>query len=663
MPVAAESLFNLVTSPTLMGLVLLAIPVGLFFGAVPGLGGKLGIVLMIPFVFGMEALPGAVLLLAMHAVVHTGGSIPSILLGIPGTGPDAATVVDGHPMAQKGEANRALGASLAASGVGGVLGAVVLALLLPVLEPLVLAFGPAEFFMLTLLGITFIAALSGSSLIKGLIVGGFGLALAFVGLDPMTGVERYTFGALFLWDGVDVITAVLAFFAIPAMVDLGIKGGAVSTVESREHYRFAEVARGMGDVFRHWSLTFRTAVIGAVIGMIPGLGGDAASWLCYGHAVQSSKTPERFGKGAVEGVIAPEAANNSKEGGSLLPTLMFGIPGSSGMAVMLGALVMLGIQPGPQLIREGLDLVWTLVWVLVVANVLAVLMFCGVARWVGMLAAVRGSLLIPLVFVLAMLGSYLSSGAWQNFLVILVLGALGILMKRAGWPRPPLIVGLVLGSIAEVSLHQSLAIWGPSFVTRPITLVLLALTLANLAWYFWRRRRVTPKRTHAGLVGSSDTAPNRHGLGATLAMTALFAAMVGLAAGYSPDARLFPLIVGVPALALCILQLGGDVARHRRLTALGVNLTSALSDDAKAEPHSAAGMFGWFLVFLGGVTIFGFLIATPILIFAFLRLSRREPLWLSSAMAAGGLAVIYGVFEVGLRLSLHRGLVFDWLGG
>ena len=476
-----------------MGLLVLAIPIGMFFGAVPGLGGKLGIVLMIPFAFGMDMIPGAVFLLAMHSVVHTGGSIPSILFGVPGTGPDAATIVDGYPMTQKGEAGRALGASLGASGMGGVVGAIVLAVLIPVLEPVVLAFSPAEFFLMALLGITFISLLSGDSLIKGLIVGFFGLMLAFVGMDPQLGVTRYTFGQLFLWDGVDVITAILALFAIPEMIALGVKGGSISAVtKEAARYSLAEVIDGVLDVFRHWWLALRTAVIGAVIGIIPGLGGDAASWICYGHAVQSSKTPERFGKGAVEGVIAPETANNSKEGGSLLPTLFFGVPGSSGMAIMLGALVILGIQPGPMLIQTNLGLVWTLIWALVIANILAVFMFLGVAKWLGLLAFVRGGLLIPFVLVLAMLGSYLSRGHWENLVVIVVLGFLGYGLKRFGWPRPPFVIGLVLGPIAEKSLHQALALWGPAFLLRPISIVLVAIIVGTLAFTFVRGRKKAP---------------------------------------------------------------------------------------------------------------------------------------------------------------------------
>jgi TctA family transporter len=442
----------------------------------------------------MEMIPGAVFLLSMHAVVHTGGSVPSILFGVPGTGPDAATIVDGLPMTKKGQAGRALGASLGASAMGGVVGAIVLAMLIPVLEPVVLSFSPAEFFLMAILGITFIALLAGNSMIKGVIVGLFGLMLSFVGMDPQVGVARFSEDFLFLWDGVDVITAILALFAIPEMIALGVKGGSMSEVgRESAHYSMSEIIDGIVDVWRHKWLALRTAVIGALIGVIPGLGGDAASWICYGHAVQSSKTPERFGKGAVEGVIAPETANNSKEGGSLLPTLFFGVPGSSGMAILMGAFIILGIQPGPSLITTQLDLVWTLIWALVLSNLIAVIMFLGVARWLGLLSYVRGGLLIPCVLLMAVLGSYLSRGHWENLVVIVVLGFVGYGLKRFKWPRPPFVIGLVLGPIAESSLHKALDLWGPAFLLRPISLILIAIIVGTVLITIYRhfKRRQT----------------------------------------------------------------------------------------------------------------------------------------------------------------------------
>ena len=484
------SLMNVIGSPYHMLLLLIAVPAGIFFGAIPGLGGKLGIVLAIPFVFGMDLLAGAIFLISMHSVVHTGGSIPSILFGVPGTGPDAATIVDGLPMTRNGEAGRAIGAALGASGVGGVIGGLFLFAIMPLLRPVVLAFGPAEFFLLALFGITFIAMLSGDSLIKGLLVGMFGLMMAFVALDPHTGAQRYTFDLLFLWDGIDIITAVLGIFAIPEMIALGVAGGSMAEDSKQSaSYRLGGVLKGIGDVFRHWGLTLRTSIIGAFIGMIPGLGGDAASWICYGHAVQSSKTPERFGKGAVEGVIAPETANNSKEGGSLLPTLFFGVPGSSGMAILLGAFVMLGIQPGPGLALDHMDIVWTLIWALMLANVLAVIMLVALAPGLGYLSYVRGSLLIPFVLTLTYLGSYLSHRAWENLVLLTALGALGYLMKKYDWPRPPLVIGLILGPIVEDSFHKAMALWGPSFLLRPGALFMIALIIISFGVYVWRIRK------------------------------------------------------------------------------------------------------------------------------------------------------------------------------
>ena len=230
-------------------------------------------------------------------------------------------------------------------------------------------------------------------------------------------------------------------------------------------------------------------IIGAAIGAIPGLGGDAASWLCYGHAVQTCKNPEGFGKGDVRGVIAPETANNSKEGGSLLPTLFFGVPGSSGMAILIGAFVMLGIQPGPHIALVGMDLVWSLIWALALANLLSIPLFLGMAPAFSLLVYVRGALLIPFVIVLAFLGSFLSEQHWQNMALLVAIGVLGYFLKKFGWPRPPFVIGLVLGSIAEDSIHKALAIWGPTFFLRPLSLVFIALILLTIGAYIWKQMK------------------------------------------------------------------------------------------------------------------------------------------------------------------------------
>lgn len=481
----------LVTNPQTMGLMLIAVMIGLIVGATPGIGGRLSIALAIPFVFGMDMTQGAVFLLTMHAVNGTSGQISSIMFGVPGDGDDAATTIDGYPMAKKGEAGRALGASITASGVGGIIGAIVFAVMIPVLEPIVLAFSPAEFFLLAILGITFIAFLAGgNNIFKGMIVGLFGMMLATVGMDPQTGTARYAGDYLFLWDGVSLVTCVLAIFAVPEMITLAVKGGSIAAI-SMEGVKFSykQIFQGVMEVPRHWFLALRTSIIGAMIGMVPGLGGSAAAWLCYGHAVQTSKTPERFGHGAVEGVIAPETASNAKEGGSLLPTLFFGIPGSSGMAVMMGAFLILGIQPGPAMITKNLDLVWTLIWALVVGNLIAVSFLLFITRWVAVLTFINATMLVPFIVVLVVIGAYVNEGQWENLLILLAMSMVGYAMLRANWPRAPFVIGLVLGRIAEESLHKAMDLWGLGFFTRPISLVLIGMIVATIIFAILRSRK------------------------------------------------------------------------------------------------------------------------------------------------------------------------------
>ncbi|HMA50082.1 MAG TPA: tripartite tricarboxylate transporter permease [Magnetospirillaceae bacterium] len=489
-----SSLFDILSTPKLIGLILLAVPIGTFFGCVPGLGGKLGIVLLIPFVYGMDPLPGAVFLLAMHAIVHTGGIVPSILFGVPTNGPEAPLLVDGYPMARNGQAGRALGASLGAASIGGVVGVICLALILPVVEPFVLAFSPAEFFWLAVIGITLISALAGKMLVQGLIVGCFGWLIGMIGLDSQTGIQRFTFGQLFLWDGFDVISGVLALYALPEMMQLGRgrRGESPEINPAAVRYTFAEVLDGVKDNFRHWGLTLTTSVMGTFIGMVPGLGGEAAGWMCYAYSVSRAKDPERYGKGAVEGVIAPSTGMNAKEGGGLLPTLFFGVPAGSGMAIMLGALIMLGIKPGPMMVVNDLPLVWSLIWAIALANLLCTFLLVLVGRHMGAVANIRAGLLVPVVLVFALLGTYLAKDHWESLLVLAGMGAIGYVMRRNNWPRPCFIIGLVLGPTAEVSFHKAMALWGPSFLVRPTSLLMMGLIATSLIYNL--RKTYGPKK-------------------------------------------------------------------------------------------------------------------------------------------------------------------------
>lgn len=464
-----------VFAPQAFWLMMFGVVLGNIVGFVPGLGGNFLLAVLIPFVFGMNPVAAFALLLGAHAVTATGGSISAILFNTPGTGPNAPTCFDGFEMTKKGQAGRALGAALWSSAVGGVIGAVALMAAIPVMRPIVLSFGPPEFFMLTVLGICFIGSLGGESPIKGLLAGLLGLSLSLVGEDPSTGVVRFAFGSLYLWDGIKQVPVVIGLFAVAEMIALGIKGGSLVSGEMAEVKD--SVWQGVVDVFRHWWLTVKCSVMAVIIGFLPGLGGEAAAFFTYGYAQRTSKSRETFGKGNVEGVIAPEAANNAKEGGALIPTVGFGVPGSSGMAILLGAFLILGLTPGPKMLREHLSLVFAMAWTLAIANVIGAVQTLVFAKPMARLTFLRGSLLIPLVLLFAVLGSFTTSNSMGDLMVTLVFGILGYFMKEYGYPKAPLVLGLVLGRIAEVNLHISYTLFGLGFLLRPITFVLLLLVL------------------------------------------------------------------------------------------------------------------------------------------------------------------------------------------
>lgn len=470
------------------GIMLLTIPIGLVLGILPGVGGKVGLAILIPFCFGMKPEVAFAFLLGMHAVIHTGSPIPAILFNIP-DGPAAATCLDGFPMAQKGEAGRAMGAALAASGVGGVVGAVCMALTIPVVKPFVLAFGPPEFFMMTIVGLTFISVMSGDSLLKGLMAGGMGLILSFVGQDPQTGVVRFTFHQIYLLDGINIVTVVIGIFAIAEIIDMGIKGGSIAHTRP-EDVRGSGVWQGIKDTFIHWTLTLRCSVIGSIIGMIPGLGGEAASWICYGHAVQTAKDPTRYGKGAVEGVLAPEAANNSKEGGGLIPTVCFGVPSSGAMAILLGGFIIIGLVPGQAMLTKHLDVVFSMVWILAFANVIAVLMSLLLVGPLARITFIRVSAIIPFVMAFALLGSYMATNSFPSLLVTFVFGLIGYGMKVFHFPRGPMTLGIVLGKLSENYLHMALNLYGLYFLLRPLTLLLIGVIVATVVYQLIRNQRL-----------------------------------------------------------------------------------------------------------------------------------------------------------------------------
>lgn len=453
---------------------------GLIFGIIPGLGGIMGLALFLPFAFYLAPERALPLMVALVTVVNTGGAMTAILLNIPGTEPNAATLIDGFPMTQKGETGRALGAALASSGLSGLVTALIALAMIPLVLLIIMGITSVEMVFIVLVGISFIAVLSAGSMSKGMISGGLGLLISFVGFQSLTGVSRFTFGNIYLYDGLHLVPAALGLFGLPEAIVLAVKGGAIArtgvVIGGME-----KVWEGVRDVFRHWALWLRSSLIGYIVGIIPGVGGTVGCFIAYGQAKQTSRHPEKFGTGCVEGVIAPESANNASQVGALLTTLALGIPGSASGAVLLGGLLMVGLIPGPDMLNIHLDLSLTLLLVAIIANLLAagICLFAG--RQLARVATVPGRLLSPLILTIIFVSVFAIHEEFLDVVVALVFAVLGLSMRQLGYNRPALILGFILGFFFERYFFISLQIGGPLFFMRPISLILIVIIIGVIA--------------------------------------------------------------------------------------------------------------------------------------------------------------------------------------
>jgi putative tricarboxylic transport membrane protein len=654
-------LAQVVAWPT-FGLMLIGVAIGFVVGILPGLGGPTTLALMLPFVLKMNPVEAFAFLLGMLAVTNTTGDITSILFGIPGEPTSAATIVDGHAMAKRGEAGRALGAAMMSSLIGAVFGALVLGLAIPIVRPLVLAFGSPEFFMLSVLGITFVASLSGEALLPGLVAGGIGLWLATIGLDPMTGTQRYTFGQLFLWDGIGLVPVTIGFYAIPELVDLAVQRSSIAQVDVGQ---VGGVWQGVRDTFRHWFLVLRCSAVGTFVSIIPGLGAATTQWLAYAHAVQSSPDRARFGKGAVEGVLGPGAANNSTLGGSLVTTVAFGVPASVSTAILMGAFFIQGLVPGPTMLAPApkghLAVTLAMVWTIVISNVITVavcLLFMGqLAR----ITRIRGTLLVPFILTLVYVGAFAEKNVFQDLGVVLVFGALGLAMARLGWPRPPLLLGLVLGPLAENRLFLSTDNYGAAWLLRPGVLLLIGIAVVGLVVPLVRRRGRPGTPAETGRAG----APRRHrldgGAAFSLAVVLLFVWALWQSRSFGWRAGLFPWAVTVPALFLAIAQLARDISGCRERP--GTDLADATPSVASAVTRRrTAEIAAWIIGMFVAVWLVGFAGATLVTTFLYLKLGARERWVTSLALSLGGFVFVYGLFERALGVPFPPGSLLTWLG-
>jgi putative tricarboxylic transport membrane protein len=620
------------------GFILLGIAIGLVVGLLPGLGSGTALVLMFPFVFRMEPVQAFALLLGMASVVSTAGDLTAILFGIPGESDCAASVIDGHPMAKQGEAGRAMAASLMSSLIGAVFGGLVLVLAVPLVRPLVLSLGAPGMFMMGMLGITFIATLSGGDMLKGLLAGGLGLLLAMAGLDSYTATPRYTFGLYYLWDGVPLVPVTIGLFAIPEIVDLAIKGGSISQLGAT---KIGGVMQGVKDTFIHWKLVIRCSAIGSLIGMMPGMGSGVGQFLAYAHAVQSSKNRERFGKGAIEGVIGPGAANNSKEGGSLIPTVAFGVPGGLHSALLLGAFTILGLTPGLAMLRpeQNLSLTYSLVWTIIIANLITVPLCFLFLKQLVHLTEVKGSILIPILLMLIYVGGFVTN-TFGDMVMVLVFGALGWLMVMFGWLRPPLLIGLVLGELVEKNLFIAVDAYGGfGWLQRPIVMVLLAIVVIGVATPVYQRIKNPPANQSGGEAGWRLS----YGALFSFGMIVVFAAALWPALSWPERARIFPIVIFGPLLVLSVANFIKDLRRRPWTESLKQAIDEAGIDEATFRKRTRE-ILGWVVVFFLALWLLGFPVGIPLATFVYLKLAARESWTTSILVTFGSWAFLVGVF-------------------
>jgi len=477
-----------------MGWLMLGVLLGLFLGFVPGIGGVVGMSLLLPFIYGMDPYTGIALMIGMVAVMHTGDTFPAVLIGLPGSAGGQATIMDGYPMARKGQAGRALGAGFFASMLGGLFGAAVLFAVLPIARPIVLAFGSPELFMMTLIGLSLVAILSKGAPLKGVLAGLLGMLISTVGIAPASTDLRFTFDLGYLYGGFGLVLIALGAFAIPEIIELFVENKKIAKDAAKLN---GGIAEGMRDTMKNWRLVLQGSTIGSVLGMIPGIGGAVINWLCYGLAASTIRKNNRFGRGDVRGVIAPEAGNNASEGGNMVPTMLFGIPSGGTTAIILGALVLMGVQPGPSMLEEeNMPFLLTIVWTLAIATVIGTGLCILLARPISLMTIVPARRVAPFLVIIIILAAYQTSRNWADIAVVLILGIIAFVMKQLQWPRIPLLIGFVLGPASERYFTVSISRFGFEWLTRPSVLVLGLILVAAIVFGARQQRKImlAPKK-------------------------------------------------------------------------------------------------------------------------------------------------------------------------
>jgi TctA family transporter len=543
---------------------------GMLTGLLPGLGGSVGIALMIPFTYNMETSTAMGLFIAALAGQSFCGSVSAILLNVPGSSPSAATTLDGYPLARQGRGGFAIGISASASFLGSFIGTVVLIALIPVVRPLVLAFSFPEFAMLGILGLTIIALASRGSMLKGVVSGLLGVLFSFVGFAPVGGDVRYVFDQPSLYNGFDVVIVLVGMFAVTEALELLRTNQRVSHNLSDTKFGHRQIFEGVVYTLKQPFLLIRSSLLGAGIGLVPAVGGSVAAFLAYFQAARTVKNP-RFGYGDPRGVLAPEASNDAKDSGSALPSLAFGIPGSSDWAVVMGAMVIHGLTPGPNLIRESPDIVWIAIIVLCAASFFTSALGLLFGPQLLHITRIKPGILSPIVLMLAVIGAYALNLSITDVIVSIAFGLVAYAMRSIGMPLIPLILGFILGPLVEKSYLQTISSYGSisGFFTRPISVVLMVLIVAVLAYEVYSTRRAG-KRDPEEVARGVQSAIRPWALVVMGSFGVVAIASIVMASEFSPEGRTFPILTAILLLVLIATYLAIALLPRVRARAGGV---------------------------------------------------------------------------------------------
>ena len=559
---ALDALFDPLRLAALFG----GMIVGMIFGMLPGLGGVAAVSILLPFVFYMDSYSGLAMLLGAVSVVYTSDTITSVLLGAPGSPASAPTAIEGHALAKQGQAARALGVGFLASMVGGLVGAAILFVAIPVAGPIVLLLSTPELFMFALVGLFFAASMIGKDLAKGLAAACLGVLLGVVGPAQAAADFRYTFSQVYLLDGFSLTIVALGLFGVAEAISMLAAGGGISH-ERMEVSRWGE---GFSDFWKSKWLVLRASVIGVFGGFVPAVGASASTWVAYGHSMRSTRDKSRFGHGEIRGIAASEGANNATVISDLVPTLLFSVPGGPAAAIFLGALFSFGYYPGPRMITQNPDLMFLIVWSVALTSVVGAALCFAITPVLARLTRIPFAIIATPLILIMIIGAYQSTSTMGDIFMLFLLGTLGWLMKHGGWPRAPALVGFVLSGPMEQYFWLTNQIHGWSWLTRPGVLLIGSVIVVPLviSGVRWIRDRSIPADKKENVAEEEAVSPVQEpSLSVALVLAIIATGMFAYAAWetftFNPASRLMPALAIAPGLPLVVWLLIRGLREYR----------------------------------------------------------------------------------------------------